>query len=502
MKNKVKISIFIALVIILSAISVKAATVIGETISTAGLTVSGNSIFEGISRFKDSILITNELTDEGGVELKIDGTYATTSMATMQLTGTTSRIMITSGESSWPTTWSFGINTGLEGESNQDFQIRQIGNGESLYSLVALVIEKNSGNVGIGTTTPQYNLSVDGSILATNSLRVGEGNEFMTTNYQSGLGFWTNGSHKMTLDSSGNLGLGSTAPLSRLEVVGIGSDNTTYSLDVINGDNNSLLHVRNDGKVFIGKEKTTAIADKLTISDASSARLKLEAPLAGINIISDTVGDLFIQGSQSAMTSYYRDDDYRWTTGMTGSSNNNFTVWFSGISNPGSRLSITPSGYIGIGTTTPLTNLHVFDDTANTQITVEGYNPMLRFTDTLADVNNKNWSINAYRDTFKASVNPDNWAGGSTPWLEVKRSGEADIASVAFPNGNVGIGTTTPESTLEVNGGITPGKVVADPCASLGYQEGAIFYNDVSNYFCYCDGTDDVQLHDPTTACF
>jgi hypothetical protein len=67
--------------------------------------------------------------------------------------------------------------------------------------------------------------------------------------------------------------------------------------------------------------------------------------------------------------------------------------------------------------------------------------------------------------------------------------------------GNLGIGTTEPTSKLEVNGGILSAKVTADPCGT-GYPEGTLFYNDTSNYFCYCDGTNDVQMHDPSNACF
>lgn len=45
-----------------------------------------------------------------------------------------------------------------------------------------------------------------------------------------------------------------------------------------------------------------------------------------------------------------------------------------------------------------------------------------------------------------------------------------------------------------------PPKLTADPCTAG--LEGGIFYNDTSNYMCYCDGTNDVQLHSPATACF
>ena len=57
--------------------------------------------------------------------------------------------------------------------------------------------------------------------------------------------------------------------------------------------------------------------------------------------------------------------------------------------------------------------------------------------------------------------------------------------------------------TLSVyRGGIVGDAQTGDPCAGAGFPEGAIFYNDTSNYYCYCDGTNDVQLHDPATACF
>lgn len=49
-------------------------------------------------------------------------------------------------------------------------------------------------------------------------------------------------------------------------------------------------------------------------------------------------------------------------------------------------------------------------------------------------------------------------------------------------------------------GPVQAGKVAADPCS--GQPEGAMFYNDTSNYYCYCDGTNDVQLHNPAVACF
>jgi hypothetical protein len=47
-------------------------------------------------------------------------------------------------------------------------------------------------------------------------------------------------------------------------------------------------------------------------------------------------------------------------------------------------------------------------------------------------------------------------------------------------------------------------KTTSDPCGdTTNYPEGLIFYNDTSDYYCFCDGAGaDVQLHSPATACF
>lgn len=76
----------------------------------------------------------------------------------------------------------------------------------------------------------------------------------------------------------------------------------------------------------------------------------------------------------------------------------------------------------------------------------------------------------------------------------------ACLGGSCFMNGNVGIGTANPISELEVVGIIVPKKATSDPC-SAG-KEAGIFYNDTSNYWCGCNGTDDVKLSDNTTACF
>jgi hypothetical protein len=54
-----------------------------------------------------------------------------------------------------------------------------------------------------------------------------------------------------------------------------------------------------------------------------------------------------------------------------------------------------------------------------------------------------------------------------------------------------------------ISSGLLPAVLTADPCAGGNYPEGSLFYNDTSDYMCFCDGAgNDVQVHSPATACF
>lgn len=331
----------------------------------------------------------------------------------------------------------------------------------------------NNGNIGIGTTVPAQKLELSSGGAGDTVARITHGlqtDRYLEAAYETStsnayLNFTTGGvtsryldfryagSSKMALTGAGNLGIGTTSPLSQLHLNAAAqallamSDTRTSGNQLgrivydggttITGGGwvfqkmtdagafsaNLVTIVQNTGNVGIG---TTAPSRPFHVSTSAIVAALIENTGAGAN--SAAILDLSqATATDSLAMVRFANDASGWSVGIDGSDSDKFKIsrsLNSALSN--SRFTIDLGGNVGIGITTPTAKLDVVGDASVSASLVFG----VAGTNTI-DV------LNGDRLDFQTSPGGD---AGLSPRLTL------------LSNGNVGIGTTGPTSLLQVAG--------------------------------------------------
>ena len=352
-----------------------------------------------------------------------------------------------------------------------------------------VILNPSNGNVGIGTTSPSQKLHVNGGAMfitdGTYGGFLGKGSSLITTASASDLGirsennmvFSTGGSaEKMRINANGNVGIGTTAPQFKLGLSDAAALTAVYqhftngTTGVASGDG-TVMGIDADGDFLINNQESKEI--KLYTSD--SQRVTIQAG-GNVGIGTTSPADkLVVNGNLSIFGNKIYNGSASNSAGISFPGSTTRIDGFNGITFHSSattvgsqieRMRITSAGNVGIGTTSPDNILHVRNgDTgyasqvgADTMLILETTNVSnsLQFSSTTSgnqfimfgdDDPNAGWIAYAHSDNN----------------LNFRTAGAERMRILA--NGNVGIGTTSPQSKLQVAGGIQMADDTATPSA-------------------------------------
>lgn len=330
-----------------------------------------------------------------------------------------------------------------------------------------------TGNVGIGTTSPNVSLEVEGPHVSGIGMFLldGDTHAYMTmdsaTGSNSGLFFKENSNNRWLIDyesssnflrfydysgaagvrmviedSTGNVGIGTTSPNSRLEV----------------SDTFPVLRLTNESS-------TSTIGDVVSSIEFYNSDTSGNYPAVGSAIKSINESAF---GNANALGFFTNSDS----------------------ASESEHMRINSSGNVGIGTTSPNSELHIasgspvltLQDTASPAPT----GTKIEFTDS---TNNVHAEIGLTAGTsgalnIKNNYQPIEFYTGT--------SGTSTLAIQINDNGFVGIGITNPTATLHVNGGLR----VATVTEATTYSADKFLVSDAENVK-YVDAVQLASLIDP-----
>jgi hypothetical protein len=346
----------------------------------------------------------------------------------------------------------------------------------------ALFLDGDSGNIGIGTSLPSKKLEVVGDILSTgnnievdtsghanlildrghdglyskirfrtagaNKAHIGLDND-ETDNLVFQTGSTSGGTTRMTLNEGGNVGLGTTSPNYKLDVQGTGA----------------LLNIKNSSGSYALRYNTAS----------GHVGIMGNSILAYQNYFTSGGTDqtLKIQGASGSYVS---------VRGSTVSTDPD-TILF-GTSSSTERMRISSEGNVGIGTTSPEGKLDIKGTTNDGSTDIlylqdsDGAGVAVIDSNGRLGLNGASPGSNGLNVYGNIRTNANIYAGNSSNDSLVMAGGQFILNDGKIVNtnggdglsidnsGNVGIGTTSPSSKLEVDGHVYPS---SDESYNLGH---------------------------------
>jgi hypothetical protein len=304
----------------------------------------------------------------------------------------------------------------------------------------------STGNVGIGTNSPNRKIHIVSSEYVIGDFVRSTGtNAYLSFQDQttSGSGFVGVGAagndlllrsgnlERVRVISNGNVGIGTTNPARRLEVYD--SSSSIISQFRSGSGTSSFICFANDGstadQVRIGSISTNLVlstnyTERMRVDSSGNVGIGTTSPNAKLHVYNTGNGEIEVERASGALINIQAQS----AKGVIGTDSNHT---LSLKTNSSERLTILNTGNVGIGTTSPSQKLDVV---GSAQITDDIYLGRYIFHD--GDTNT--------------------WLGFPSTDSFVVRTNGSDRFYINS-SGNVGIGTNSPSSKLQVNGDLTVG---------------------------------------------
>ena len=415
------------------------------------------------------------------------------------------------------------LDIGAQGASPYSMWL-QVGNASnSTGDTYPILLNPLGGNVGIGTTSPNNKLDVNGDVfinsnytatnVAAQDLTIGKtstgdhgltivtgptytgsiyfgdsgNNDAGIIKYQhssNSMQFVTNRSEKMRIDSIGNVGIGTTSPDYKLDIEGAdliraynpsgsasiqikASANSNSSVDFADPDDTNvgqIIYRHADNSMSFD----TNDIEKMRITSTGNVGIGTTSPssLLTLNKATGEVG-ILLEGNGTDVAKFKLSSAGVNHAVQIGSVSNNEVQFHTANSE---KMRLAANGNVGIGTTSPAHKLSI-EGGANTVIQMSHGSTAVY-----------NWALAVqYITTNAFQIVPSTVVGGSvftTPVATFKSTG------------NVGIGTVSPDYQLESRKSITYSDNIVDgdaqfSVASSASQRMTFGYDNVGNGFGY-----------------
>ncbi len=315
-----------------------------------------------------------------------------------------------------------------------------------------------TGNVGIGTTSPLTKLDITGDVRATTGFRIGSAvngttGQFVTDgtdtylDYGGTLKFRYNaGTENVRITSTGNVGIATTTPSYKLDVVGAGQ----FSQPVIVGTPTATNHATTKSYVdsmFSGSGQWTTNGGVVYLtSTTQNVGIGTTAPSVNLEVNGGSSWiPMQVVSTNSTGTGYNILPNGGFPGWMIWAGNPNNATFgnkllfstTSGLGNSTEKMTLTSTGSLGIGTTGPGAKLDVsvgYGTTTGLITSLNGYGTKVGAI----------WSGSATIPTGVLSL-----YYGATSNIQLN----SETGQNSYINaGNVGIATTTPSYKLDVVG--------------------------------------------------